>query len=131
MIRILVDHNIEGQALLIWRSLVVEGWPELLQMEMVLFAQAGLSYQTSDREMWRFAQQHHMIILTANRKMKEEDSLEQTIMEENTLTSLPMLTIASVDNLVERTYRERCASRLLDIVVDLHIFLGAGRIYIP
>lgn len=131
MIRILVDHNIEGQALLMWRSLVSEGWPELLQMEMVLFTQAGLSYSTNDREVWRFAQENGMVLLTANRNMKDKDSLEQTILEENTPTSLPVVTIGNINRLAERAYRERCESRLLDIVAELHIFIGTGRIYIP
>jgi hypothetical protein len=66
MIRILVDHNIEGQALLMWRSLISEGWPVLLQMKVVLFTQAGLLYRTNDRQVWRFAQENGMILLTAN-----------------------------------------------------------------
>ena len=98
---------------------------------MVLFAQAGLAYETSDRVVWRIAQQQRMILLTANRNMKDKDSLEQTILDQNTPTSLPVLTISRIDRLTERIYRERCESRLLEIITNLDIFLGAGRIYIP
>ncbi len=48
--------------------------------------EVGLSIDTSDRILWRFAQSNQMIILTANRNMKGKDSLEQVIREENTTT---------------------------------------------
>ncbi len=88
MLTILVDRNIEGQASMLWRTLSREGWPEFFPMQFVIFAEIGLPLDSSDREVWRFAQTNEMILLTANRRMKEEDSLEQTIREENTLTSL-------------------------------------------
>ena len=63
--------------------------------------------------------------------MKDEDSLEQTIREENTSTSLPILTIGNVDRMMQKKYRDRCESRLLEIVLYLDNYLGAGRIFIP
>jgi hypothetical protein len=51
--------------------------------------------------------------------MQGEDSLEQTIREENTPVSLPVVTISDGRRMVEKTYRERCAVRLLEIVLDL------------
>ena len=50
-----------------------------------------------------------MILLTSNRRRREEDSLEQTLREENTATSLPVLTIGNAERMIERRYRERCA----------------------
>jgi hypothetical protein len=38
-----------------------------------------------------------MILLTANRSMKDEDSLEQVMREENTPSSLPVVTIGNAD----------------------------------
>jgi hypothetical protein len=131
MLTILVDHNIEGQAMLLWGTLTATGWLELLPLRLVTLAQVGLPYDSSDREMWRFAQENGMVLLTANRRMDGEDSLEQTIREENTATSLPVLTIGNPERVVERTYRERCAIRLLEVGLDLDNYLGAGRIFIP
>jgi len=131
MLTILVDHNIEGQAMLLWGTLTATGWLELLPLRLVTLAQVGLPYDSSDREMWRFAQSNGMILLTANRRMDGEDSLEQIIREENTTTSLPVLTIGNAERMVERTYRERCAIRLLEVGLDLDNYLGAGRIFIP
>jgi len=131
MLTILVDHNIEGQAMLLWGTLTATGWLELLPLRLVTLAQVGLPYDSSDREMWRFAQSNGMTLLTANRRMDGEDSLEQIIREENTTTSLPVLTIGNAERMVERTYRERCAIRLLEVGLDLDNYLGAGRIFIP
>jgi len=72
-----------------------------------------------------------MILITANRNMKGENSLEQTIREDNTPISLPILTIANPDRFDESSYRQRCATRLIEILFDLDNYLGVGRIYIP
>lgn len=86
-ISVLIDHNIEGQAVLLWSTLRTEGWQDLYPVDMVMFKDIGLASDANDRELWRFAQTHQMILLTANRNMEGKNSLEQTIQEENTLTS--------------------------------------------
>jgi hypothetical protein len=131
MLTIVVDHNIEGHAMLLWGTLTAEGWPELLALRLLTFPQVGLPYNSSDREVWRFIQAQQMLLLTANSRMQGEDTLEHTIREENTLTSLPVLTIGNADRMVERAYRERCAMRLVEIGLELHNYLGAGRVFIP
>lgn len=100
-------------------------------MRFALFRDIGLPHGSNDREVWHFAQQYGMVLLTANRRMKEESSLERTIRDENTATSLPVLTIGNKNRVIEREYREKCLSRLLDIVVYLDDYRGAGRIFIP
>lgn len=87
--------------------------------------------ESSDRIVWRYAQENQMMILTANRNMKGEDSLEQVIREENTENSFPVLTIGSLDRLSEADYRERCVERLIEIVVEIERYKGAGRLFIP
>lgn len=68
---------------------------------------------------------------TGNRNKDGEDSLEQTIRNENTPTALPVITISVIDRLEERVYREQCAERLVEIILDIENNLGVGRIYIP
>jgi uncharacterized protein DUF5615 len=128
---VLVDHNIEGQAILLWGLLGKEGWLKLLPVQLVTLAEVGLSVASSDREVWRFAQTHQMILLTGNRRRRGSDSLEQTIREENMPTSLPVITISSLHRLDERSYRERCGSRLIEILIDIDNYVGVGRIFIP
>ena len=108
-----------------------EGWLELVPLWLVTFAEIGLSPESSDRTVWRFAQAQRMLLLTDNRSMKGADSLEQTIREESTSSALPILTIGNVGRLDEREYRERCARRLVEVVLDLEYYLGAGRVFIP
>ena len=96
-----------------------------------MFDKAELTFDSSDRAVWRFAQDNQMILLTANRRMKGIDSLEQIIREENTSTSLPVLTIGSLDRFSDREYRAQCAVRLVDILLDLENYRGVGRIFIP
>jgi len=131
MAAILIDHNIEGQAMMLWRMLRKDGWSDLIPLEFVILAEAGLRDDSTDRVVWRFAQRNRMILLTANRRMMEKDSLEQTIREENTPASLPVLTIGNVKRMAERSYRERCKMRLLEIVLYPEDYLGTGRIFIP
>ncbi len=131
MITVLVDHNIEGQAILLSGALNAEGWTELLAIRFVTLRDVHLSPASDDREVWRFAQAQQMILLTDNRNMKDADSLEHTLREENTPTSLPVVTIGNASRMIERDYRESCAVGLAEIVCDLGKYLGAGRLFIP
>ncbi len=131
MTTILVDHDIEGQALILWGTLAAEGWLTLLPLQLVTFAQIGLPVDSSDRTVWRAAQAQGMILLTHNRNMKGNDSLEQSIREEDIPTALPVVTIGRIDRIRERIYRERCVVRLVEIGLDIEKYLGAGRIFVP
>lgn len=131
MITILADHDIEGNALSLLATLEQLGWVSLLQLRLVTFEQVGLPINSSDRTVWRFVQANGMILLTNNRNMKEADSLEQTIRDENRPDSLPVLTIGAIERLQGRHYRERCATQIVEIVIELENHLGRGRVYIP
>jgi predicted nuclease of predicted toxin-antitoxin system len=127
----LIDYNMRGQAALLWGTLAAEGWLELVPIRFVGFEEVNLSEDSNDRLVWQVAQTDQMIILTANRNMKGIDSLEQVIREENTGTSLPVVTIGNKERLDEKRYREQCASRLVEILFDLENYMGVGRLYIP
>lgn len=131
MITILSDHDIEGHAYSLIGILGAEGWLEMVDLRLATFAEVGLPFNSPDREVWLFAQENGMILLTNNRNMDGEDSLEQTLREENTATSFPIVTIANVGRLSEKRYRERCAFQLLEIALELKNHLGRGRVYIP
>lgn len=131
MITVLIDHNIEGQAHMLWEMLDESGWTEIAEIEFVFFVDVGLRDSSTDREVWRFAQAGNMFLLTANRNNDGDDSLEQTLQDENTLDSLPVITIGKPGRLVERAYRESCIEGLLDIILYPERNLGGGRRYIP
>lgn len=127
----LIDYNLTGDAVLFWGTLSAEGWLDLLPIRFLTFQEVDLPMDSSDRVVWQFAQTNRMILITANRNMKGGDSLEQTLREENTPNSLPILTIGNPDRLDESSYRQKCATRLIEIVFDLENYLGVGRIFIP
>ena len=128
----LIDYNLNGPALILRGSLTGSGWLDLIDIRFIRFSEVELPMNSSDRQVWRFAQANQMILLTANRSMKGKDSLEQVIREENTPTSFPVLTIANVDRLLaDSNYRERCVNRLIEIAIDIEYYKGTMRIFIP
>lgn len=131
MITILVDHNIEGHASLLAGILDEQGWFGLLPMRFARLTEVGLSSESSDRELWRFAQSNQMFLLTNNRNNDGEDSLQQTIVDENTPSSLPVINVRRPERVFEKPYREKCAARLLEIVLYPENYLGTGRQFIP
>jgi hypothetical protein len=129
--KVLLDHHMKKQGILLWATMGSEGWLRLLDIPMLTFDDVGLASDSSDREVWRFAQENKLILLTGNRNREGEESLEQTIRDENTPTSLPVVTVGAVSRMEERLYREQCAERLVEIVLNIENYLGIGRIYIP
>ncbi|NEP59761.1 MAG: ACP S-malonyltransferase [Symploca sp. SIO2G7] len=127
----LVDYNLDGYALVFLGMLAKLGWLELISVQFITFREAGLPTESNDRIVWRYAQENHMIILTANRNMKGDDSLEEVIREENTEKSFPIVTIGNLGRLDEFDYRERCVERLIEIILDIEQYMGAGRLFIP
>jgi hypothetical protein len=127
----LVDYNLDGYAFIFIGILTKRGWLEFTSVQFVTFREVGLSIESSDRLVWHYAQDHQMMILTANRNMKGEDSLERVMREENTENSFPALTIGSLDRFSEADYRERCAERLIEIALDIDKYKGVGRLFIP
>src|SRR5712692_1726412 len=53
---LLVDHNMKGQAILLWGTLAAAGWLDLLPMRLVTFEDVGLPVDCNDCLVWRFAQ---------------------------------------------------------------------------
>jgi hypothetical protein len=129
--KVLLDHHMKKQGILLWATMGSEGWLKLLDIPMLTFDDVGLPIDSKDRDVWRFAQTQQLILLTGNRNKDGADSLEQTIRNENTSNSLPVITIGIVDRLEESSYREQCAERLVEIILNIENYLGIGRIYIP
>ncbi|NEP84591.1 MAG: ACP S-malonyltransferase [Okeania sp. SIO3C4] len=128
---ILVDYNLNREAILLSGSLVHGGWLDLVDLRLVTFREIGLPANSNDRVVWEFAQTNRMLLLTANRNAQGEDSLERVMRQENTSTSFPIITIANPDRVSEYSYRESCIEKLVEIVIDIEYYMGAGRLFIP
>jgi hypothetical protein len=130
-VTVLVDHNLEGHAQRIWDVLAADGWLELLSLQRTTFQDEGLPVNADDRVIWRYAQERGMLLLTGNRNMDGVDLLEQALRDENTPTSLPVITISRTGSMRESGYPTRCDRRLVEIILCLEQYRGAGRLYIP
>ncbi|MDB9527154.1 ACP S-malonyltransferase [Oscillatoria sp. CS-180] len=128
----LIDHNLGGHAEILLGNIASQGWLEMLPIRFFTFKEVNLLIDSNDRTVWRIAQSNQMILLTANRSMKGEDSLEQVLREENKGDSFPVITIGDADRfLADRVYRNRCADQILEIVLNIETWMGVGRLFVP
>ena len=129
--QVLVDHNLVGDSEALFGLLVKDGWVELLDLQFVYFADVELDVASDDTTIWRLAQARGMLLLTNNRNDDDETSLTATIRRENTVDSLPVLTVANPSRLEEPDYRREVTESLVEVLFYLENFFGTGRLYLP
>ena len=130
-VTILLDHDIEGHAKYLQAGLRETGWDSDLSIEFVRLRDLALSEEASDQDIWRFAQQHRLLLITSNRNQENETSLQAAIERENTPEALPVLTLSQANRLLLPDYRQQAAHNLAEVIIYLENYLGVGRIYIP
>jgi predicted nuclease of predicted toxin-antitoxin system len=109
----------------------VDFW-ESLGCEICTFADVGLSPDAKDAEVWRVCQARDVVLITGNRNAEGPDSLEITIRAQNVPQSLPVLTLADPDRVLQdRRYAEAVVERLMEILMEIESLRGAGRLYLP
>ncbi len=132
---ILADNNVEGHISRLLLLLRGAPWGEIwasLGLTVESFDSLGLPRDTADADLWHVCQQRAIILLTANRVQRTADSLEATIQRDNSPRSLPVVTLANADRILEdRAYAERAVVKLLEYLLDIDNYLGTGRLYIP
>jgi hypothetical protein len=133
--KLLVDGNIDGHGRLLCSRLVTEKWKlfaDYLGVQFLYLKDVGLNRDSPDDVVWRLCQANGYYLLTANRNMQTNDSLEATIRREGTAESLPVLTLADADLLYESAeYLEKVVESLLDRLLSAANYVGAGRVYLP
>ena len=127
---ILADINIGKQRKAILAVWVSDTWRELwtgLGLSVVSFPALGLPYNASDALIWRTCQREGPVLITGNRNDDGVDSLEATIRNENKTDSLPVITIADADRVLQdRLYAEIVAEHALDYLMRIDEVRGAG-----
>jgi hypothetical protein len=129
------DHNIEGHFRLLLRLL--EGEPlrgawNKLALTVEHFAALGLQPGSPDKDVWLACQKREVILVTANRRQKDADSLEHVIGTLNRPDSLPIFTLANPSRVLEgKAYTRRVAEELLRYLLEIDNYRGTGRLYIP
>jgi hypothetical protein len=58
--KVLLDHHMKKQGILLWATMGTEGWLKLLDIPMLTFTDVGLAIGSSDRDVWHFAQEHQL-----------------------------------------------------------------------
>jgi hypothetical protein len=132
---ILADINVGKQRsaiLAIWAS---DAWRDLwtaLGLSVQSFPSLGLPYNASDALIWATCQREGLVLITGNRNKRGPDSLQAVLDGENRADSLPVITIADARRVLnDRLYAEQVAERLLEKLIAIDDFRGAGRIYVP
>ncbi len=74
-------------------------------------------------EVWNVCQAEQLILITDNRNLDSEDSLEATIRRNNTPESLPVFTLADVNEFrTNRSYVDRVVEALHDYLLRISPF---------
>jgi hypothetical protein len=132
---LLADINAQGQVRPLQRICESETWREIwthLHLQVHTLHELGLPDNASDVTIWRECQQRQLVLVTANRNADTPDSLEVVIRQENTLQSLPVITLADEERLCqEPSYAMRAVEKLLDILFAIDDYRGAGRLFVP
>jgi hypothetical protein len=132
---ILADVNVEGHLQVLLRVFRQDPWHEFwnyLNLATLAFADVGLLPNATDLVIWQTCQRESLILLTGNRNAQGDDSLEAAIRNYNTPDSLPVITLGTAERvLLERSYAERAAVRMLDYFLEIDRYRGAGRLYAP
>ena len=135
MVRIMADNDVQGQFNDLLRLLTSDLWADIftgLAVRVETFESLGLTRDASDEEVWRACQEQGVVLFTGNRNSEGPGSLEATIRAANQVGSLPVITLGDPQRLTrERTYAERAAERLLEYLLDIDAYRGAGRLYVP
>jgi hypothetical protein len=132
---LLTDVNAEGHVEAIVRICESDDWNAYwtaLDVRVYSFAAMALLEEATDLDVWEFCQSHDLLLVTANRNEQGEDSLEAAIKKLNRPSSLPVLTLARPKRLLlERAYCELAAIRLMEILLDIDLVRGTGRLWLP
>src|SRR5262249_22500523 len=135
MPRVLADNDVTGKLDAIVRFLESGSWWEFWEdaaVTVVKFRDVGLERDAPDLVIWQTCQSQGIVLFTANRNQKGPESLEETIRLYNQADSLPVITLANPERFTfDRSYADRAAVKLLDILLYIENYRGAGRLYIP
>ena len=132
---LIADANIQGQVEHLVTCMQADDWVDFWQaLDIVLyqFDDVGLSASASDLEVWRVCQAEDLILITDNRNLDSEESLEATIRRNNTPESLPVFTIADMNQFRSNSsYVERVIEVLYGYLLTIDDVRGTGRLYLP
>jgi hypothetical protein len=131
----MADNDCGGQFDALLAVLHSDEWREVWQglgLAIVTFETLGLSRDAPDALVWDACQANQIILVTANRNADGPESLEVTLRVRNQADSLPVITLIHPDR-VRHGGSEIAlvAERLLEHLLEIDRYRGAGRIWLP
>jgi hypothetical protein len=135
MLRIMSDNDVRGHVSRLMDICQASPWAELWRdLECVLcsFEDLELPENATDAAVWQACQSGGVLLVTGNRNAEGQESLEVTIRRQNRPDCLPVLTLADPDRITrDRQYAESVVERLFDVLIDVEVFRGTGRLFLP
>jgi hypothetical protein len=132
---LVADANIQGQVEYLVPAMEAEEWADFWQvlgLRLDRFEDVGLTTAATDLEVWNVCQTQELILITDNRNLDSEDSLEATIRRHNTPGSLPVFTIADLYEFrTNNSYVQQVVEALYDYLLRIDDIRGTGRLYLP
>ena len=132
--RILTDNGVVGAVRVFRRILASSEWVGLtatLELAFMGLKDVELPADAPDVAVWQRSQEVGALLITGNRS-SSEGSLDQTIAEQGSPESLPVLTIGDPRRVIrDPVYARECALSLLDFVDRIETLRGTGRLFIP
>lgn len=132
---ILADNNIQGHVAILRQVWEGPAWRDVadeLGRAVFTFADVSLAADAPDSAVWKLCQQQEMLLLTANRNDEGPESPESTIRHQNTPSSLPVITLANPERVrLSKAYATRTAAKVLEVLMDVEHYRGAGRVFAP
>lgn len=132
---ILTDVNLRGQMERVRSALENQKWNEFwafLAVPVLSFEDVGLAVNARDVHVWRLCQESQWVLITGNRNKRGADSLEETIRRENSVDSLPVITIGDPGLVMTSSaYVERVVEGLLEYLLRIEELRGCGRLFVP
>ena len=133
---LLADINIAGQVrLLVETFYASQEWSEVwtsFGLTCQFFEYVGLDQRTPDDVVWQLCQDNGLILITGNRNDDGPTSLETTIRARLQPESLPVITVSKPKSLgLNAAYTAQVGIKLLEILLDMELHRGTGRLYVP
>ena len=135
MLRIMSDNDVRGHVGRLMDICETLPWAGLwrdLECVLCTFEDLNLAEDATDATVWQACQDGQILLITGNRNAEGPESLEITIRQQNRPDCLPVLTLADPDRIArDRAYASSVVERLFDILIDIEVFRGAGRLFLP
>jgi hypothetical protein len=132
---ILADADVRGHVGVLVQIVLSPAWREFwdyLAIQEFSFEELGLTIQSPDSLVWRACQDNEIVLITGNRNKRGPNSLEATLLRENDVTRLPVLTLSDARRVSKnKSYANTVVEKLVEYLLEIDRYRGTGRLFLP